>query len=73
MNAYFGQGTGPVLIGYVSCTGNEHFLAHCINSGIGVTSSWCNHNRDAGVQCPGTIKSRANTVQFITVGGSLLT
>ena len=52
-NAYYGSGTGPVLIDYVSCTGNEQFLANCTNRGIGVTSSWCGHDDDAGVQCPG--------------------
>ena len=53
-NAYFGRGTGAILIDYVSCTGSEQFLANCTNNGIGITSSFCNHNQDAGVQCPGT-------------------
>ena len=53
INAHFGRGTGPVLIEYVSCTGNEQFLANCTNRGIGITSSSCNYYHDAGVQCPG--------------------
>ena len=52
-NAYYGSGTGAILIDYVSCTGNEQFLANCTNNGIGVTSSSCGHDDDAGVQCPG--------------------
>ena len=52
-NAYYGSGTGPILIDYVSCTGNEQFLANCTNRGIGVTSSSCGHDDGAGVQCPG--------------------
>ena len=40
------------MIDYVSCTGNEQFLANCTNHGIGITSTSCSH---AGVQCPGTI------------------
>ena len=53
INAHFGSGTGPALIDFVSCTGNEQFLANCTNRGIGITSSWCGHDDDAGVQCPG--------------------
>ena len=52
-NAYYGSGTGPVLVDYVACIGSEQFLANCTNNGVGVTSSWCGHDDDAGVQCPG--------------------
>ena len=52
-NAYFGSGTGAVLIDDVSCTGSEQFLANCTNNGIGNISSICGHDDDAGVQCPG--------------------
>ena len=52
---YFGRQTGAILIDYVSCTGNEQFLANCTNHGIGITSTSCGHDDDAGVQCPGTI------------------
>ena len=54
---YFGSGTGPVLIDHVGCMGNEQFLANCTNRGIGATSSWCGHDYDAGVQCPGNFKN----------------
>ena len=53
--SYFGRGTGAILIDYVSCTGNEQFLANCTHRGLGVTSSWCTHYWDVGVQCPGNI------------------
>ena len=49
-NAYFGSGTGAVLIDYVACTGSEQFLANCTT---GITSLSCGHDDDAGVQCPG--------------------
>ena len=52
-NAFSGRGTGAILIDYVSCTGNEQFLANCTNNGLGITSSFCSHYQDAGVQCPG--------------------
>ena len=54
-SSYFGRGTGAILIDYVSCTGNEQFLANCTNNGIGVTSTWCSHYSDVGVRCPGNI------------------
>ena len=54
-NAHFGRGSGAILIDRVFCTGNEQFLANCRNSGIGITSSYCSHNHDVGVQCPGNI------------------
>ena len=52
-NAHYGRGTGAILLDYVSCTGNEQFLANCTNNGVGITSSNCDHGDDAGVQCPG--------------------
>ena len=48
-NAYFGRGTGPILMAYVGCRGEETHLANCSGS----TSS-CSHWEDAGVRCPGT-------------------
>ena len=48
-NAYFGRGTGPILMAYVGCRGEETHLANCSRS----TSS-CSHWEDAGVRCPGT-------------------
>ena len=56
-SSYFGRGTGAILIDYVSCTGNEQFLANCTNRGIGITSTWCSHYSDVGVQCPGNINN----------------
>ena len=46
----FGQGTGPIYLGNVGCTGTESSLLNCSHSGIGVTS--CSHYGDAGVVCP---------------------
>ncbi|KFQ25894.1 Neurotrypsin, partial [Mesitornis unicolor] len=47
--AYFGEGTGPVLLDEVQCTGNELSIEQCPKS------SWrehnCGHKEDAGVSC----------------------
>ena len=49
-SAYFGQGSGPILLDNVACTGSELTLANCSNLGVGVTRS-CYHSEDAGVRC----------------------
>eukprot|EP00118_Oscarella_pearsei_P020627 m.224758 g.224758 ORF g.224758 m.224758 type:complete len:1431 (+) comp40003_c2_seq6:15-4307(+) len=45
--AYFGQGSGPVLMNSVSCLGGESNLTDCSYQSLGQ----CNHRRDAGVIC----------------------
>ena len=50
-NAYYGQGTGFIMISYVGCTGEEQNLLNCTHSGYGRT--YCGHYEDAGVRCPG--------------------
>ena len=46
----FGQGTGPIYLNSVGCTGTESSLLSCSHSGIGVT--YCSHTYDVGVVCP---------------------
>ena len=51
--AYFGQGSGPIWLDNVQCTGSELTLASCSHLGFNVTRS-CSHSEDAGVRCYGT-------------------
>ena len=52
-NAQFGYGSGPIWLDSLSCTGRESSLLNCSHGGIGVKYSFCGHDDDAGVQCPG--------------------
>ena len=49
-SAYFGQGSGPILLDDVACTGSEYSLTSCSHLGVGITRS-CSHFEDAGVRC----------------------
>ena len=51
-SAGFGQGSGPMFLDSVSCTGNESTLASCGHLGVNITSM-CNPNNKAGVRCIG--------------------
>lgn len=47
--AYFGQGSGPIQIDNVLCTGVESELRNCSYS----QSNACGHSADVGVTCNG--------------------
>ena len=47
--AFFGQGTGPILLDNLRCTNTETSLFFCPHNGVG--SHNCNHGEDAGVRC----------------------
>ena len=48
-SAAFGQGTGPILLSEVGCTGTESSLLSCNHVEI---LRYCSHFYDAGVICP---------------------
>ena len=46
-SAYFGVGTGDIVLDDVQCTGSEMTLLEC----TATTSHNCGHYEDAGVTC----------------------
>ncbi len=49
VGAYFGAGSGRVLLDEVSCTGNELSIEQCPKTTWGEHN--CDHTEDAGVSC----------------------
>ena len=53
LNSFFGRISGPILLDFVSCNSSVSTIVNCSHNGFGITSSYCDHNDDAGVQCLG--------------------
>ena len=49
--AFFGQGTGRILLDNLGCVGTETRLVDCPHNGIGIEN--CVHSEDAGLRCTG--------------------
>ncbi|XP_070684592.1 scavenger receptor cysteine-rich domain-containing protein DMBT1-like [Pempheris klunzingeri] len=50
-NAAFGQGSGPIWLDDLGCSGNESSITECRHEGFGVHN--CGHYEDASVICDG--------------------
>ena len=55
------DGTGPIWLNDVDCTGSEELLTNCRHGGWGRHD--CGHNKDAGVQC---IVSGKSACEFLS-------
>ena len=49
VEAYYGEGSGPILLDEVHCTGDESYIWNCRHDGWNVED--CSHNEDVGVDC----------------------
>ena len=47
--AFFGKGSGRILLDNLQCTGREASLLDCPHNGLYIHN--CNHQEDAGVTC----------------------
>ena len=54
------QGTGPIILYNMQCTGEERRLLECPGSALDVNS--CSHAEDAGVTCLPGEKKAAYTI-----------
>ena len=52
-SAGYGQGSGPIWLDSVTCTGSELILAECGHLGVRVIRN-CTHLKDASVSCTGS-------------------
>ena len=52
MSTRFGQGTGPIWLNNVQCTGTEPTIFECRHNGI--AKHVCEHGEDASAECIGT-------------------
>ena len=49
--AYYGEGTGNILLTNLECNGSEASLFDCVNNLNSDTGVSCVHAQDAGVEC----------------------
>ena len=65
-SAYFGQGSGPIWLDSIVCTGNEPTLVNCGHLGVNITRK-CSHSDDAGVRCYGSQSNNVTTCMLFVI------
>ena len=50
-NAYYGQGSGDILLDDLGCSGSEYSIANCTRYKGKWRSHNCGHSEDVGVSC----------------------
>ena len=63
--AYFGQGTGAILLDQLRCTGNETRLVNCPSNPLGIHD--CSHYEDAGVTCQGMHVCLSTSIKLLCI------
>ena len=63
IEASFGQGSGPIWLDDVRCSGSESSLAECSHPPFG--SHNCGHYEDAGVVCEGECERLGNAHETV--------
>ena len=61
----FGEGTGPIWLSDVACSGSESYLTQCSHRGFGKYN--CTHSQDASVTCSGDENSDPSSDQHYVV------
>ena len=56
--AYYGPGSGSILLDELQCEGHESRLEECGHAGWGIDD--CSHSEDAGVECCKYVKSASS-------------
>ena len=64
--AHFSQGTGPIQLDNMQCTGNEQTILQCSHS----TIDNCGHSQDAGIRCRG--KRTSSSIICVQTSCSLI-
>ena len=49
VEAYYGEGSGAILLDNVQCTGKEEYIWECSHRGW--NAHYCGHGEDVGVEC----------------------